>query len=205
MGSVFDNLRSTYTDMFEGTVGGPAAAGGILPAVAAATARDAYENAPADATPQVRYAAAKAAVAAHLAPISPLAAPALAHMFDAVHAQPPAPVTPATSTAKSVSDAASKTTALALGSISGTLKLSGPSLLGSAARTWFGLISAALAGGSVYVIFRLADDSQSHTGTAIYIGLAVAIFMALLTLLLCVTGYSNVNIEGARGNSGKAS
>jgi len=186
----------TYTDMFDKTVG--QSSSGVLPTAAAAAARAAFENQPADATPEDRYAAAKAAVTENLAPVTPLAAPALAHVFDAMHAQPPAPVTPHNSTAQSVSDAAKQTTALALGSLSGTLKLSGPSLLGSPARIVFGSLSAVIAGGSVYVIYRLAHDSHT-TGVAIYIALAVAIFMAMLTLLLCVTGYSNVNIEGSRG------
>lgn len=196
VGSVFDTLKMTYTDMFDKTVG--QSSSGVLPTAAAAAARAAFENQPADATPEDRYAAAKAAVTENLAPVTPLAAPALAHVFDAMHAQPPAPVTPHNSTAQSVSDAAKQTTALALGSLSGTLKLSGPSLLGSPARIVFGLVSAVIAGGSVYVIYRLAHDSHT-TGVAIYIALAVAIFMAMLTLLLCVTGYSNVNIEGSRG------
>ncbi len=198
MGNVFDNLKKSYGEMFQGTVG-PASAPAFT-ASAAAAAQAAYESQPAGTLPEVRYQAAKAAVADHLAPAAAVAAPAIEHIFDAVHAQPPAPVTPATSTAQSVKDAARQTATLALGSISGTLKLSGPSLLGTAARVWFGVASAVIAGGSVGTVFWLAD--HRHSGTVIYIALAIAIFMGMLTVLLCVTGYSNVNIQGSRGNSG---
>jgi hypothetical protein len=201
VGSVFDSLKTTYSQMFDGMIG--PASSGALSESAATAARDAYENA-AGATAEQKYAAAKQAVADVLAPVTPLAAPAVAHVFDAVHAQPPAPVTPETATARSVSDAARKTANLALGAISGTLKLSGPSLLGSWARVVFGVISAVVAGGSVYVIYRLADDSHSHPSAVVYVALAVAVFMAMLTLLLCVTGYSNVSIEGSRGGSSGA-
>jgi hypothetical protein len=202
VGSVFDNLKMTYSDMFDRTIG--PASDGALSASAATAAREAYVDQP-DGTPAAaRYAAAKTAVANHLAPMTPLAEPAVEQVFDAVHAQPPKPITADTATAQSVSDAARKTATLALGSISGTLKLSGPSLLGAPARVVFGILSALITGGAVYVLYRLADDSKSHPSTAVYIGLAIAIFMAMLTLLLCVTGYSNVNIEGSRG-SGKSS
>lgn len=202
VGSVFDNLKTTYSDMFDRMIG--PTSDGALSASAAAAATEAFVDEPPGTSAAGRYAAAKAAVANHLGPITPLATPAVQQVFDAVHAQPPKPVTPDTATAQSVSDAARKTANLALGSISGTLKLSGPSLLGSWARVVFGIISAIVAGGSVYVIYRLADDSQSHPSTAVYIALAIAIFMAMLTLLLCVTGYSNVSIEGSRG-AGKSS
>jgi hypothetical protein len=201
LGSVFDNLKTTYSDMFDRMIGPTSEA--ALSASAAAVARDAYVDQPEGTSASARYAAAKAAVANHVGAMTPLATPAVEQVFDAVHAQPPRPITPDTATAQSVSDAARKTATLSLGSVSGTLKLSGPSLLGAWARVVFGIISAIVAGGSVYVIYRLADDTKSHPSVGVYVALAIAIFMAMLTLLLCVTGYSNVNIEGSRG-SGKS-
>ena len=199
MGSVFDNLKTTYSDMFDRMIG--PTSDSALSASAAATAAEAYADQPPGTSAAARYAAAKSAVAGHLGSMTPLATPSVEQVFDAVHAQPPKPVTPDTATAQSVSDAARKTATLALGALSGTLKLSGPSLLGSWARVVFGIISAIVAGGCVYVIYRLADDTHSHPSTAVYVALAIAIFMAMLTLLLCVTGYSNVSIEGSRGKS----
>jgi hypothetical protein len=201
LGSVFDNLKTTYSDMFDRMIGPTSEA--ALSASAAAAARDAYVDQPEGTSATDRYKAAKEAVANHVGAMTPLATPAVEQVFDAVHAQPPRPITPDTATAQSVSDAARKTATLALGSVSGTLKLSGPSLLGVQARAVFGIVSAVVAGGSIYVIYRLADDTKSHPSTAVYVALAIAIFMSMLTLLLCVTGYSNVNIEGSRG-SGKS-
>jgi hypothetical protein len=195
MGSVFDSLRTTYSDMFDRMLGPKSYE--VLSDSAASVARDAYGKEQ-NATAGQKYAAAKVAVADLLAPMTPLTAPAVADVFDTVHAQPPAPVTPETSTARSVSDAARKTANLAPGGIRGTLRLSVPSQLGTWARVVFGVISAIVAGGSVYLIYRLADDSHSRPSAVVYAGLAIAILMAMLTLLFCVTGYSNVSIEGSR-------
>jgi hypothetical protein len=197
MGSVFDSVKTTYSTMFDGMVS-PRFSGPLTDSVAD-TAQDAYNAA--QGTAAQKYEAAKTAVADVLSPTSPLAAPTVAHVFDAVHSQQPPPVTPETSTAHSVADAARKTANLALGAVTGTLKLSGPSLLGTWARVFFGIVSALVAGGCAYLIYRLADDSHSHPSDVVYVALAVAIFMSMLTLLLCVTGYSNVSIEGTRGKS----
>jgi hypothetical protein len=197
MGSVFDSVKTTYSTMFDGMIG--QGASGALTDSAAAAAQAAYNEAEGAATD--KYAAAKAAVADVLGQTTPLAVPAVAHVFDAVHSQQPPPVTPETATAHSVADAARKTANLALGAVTGTLKLSGPSLLGTWARVFFGIVSALVAGGCAYLIYRLADDSHSHPSDVVYVALAVAIFMSMLTLLLCVTGYSNVSIEGSRGKS----
>lgn len=199
MGTVFDNVKPIYTEMFGNTVG--AASSQVSPA--AAVARQAYENQADGTVPAQRYDAAKTALVGNLAPMTPFAASTLRYMFDAVHAQTPGPVTPQASTADSVATAAQNVAASALGSISGTLKLSGPTLLGTNARVWFGIVSALIVGGSVGAVFWLADNDKA--GTAPYVALAIAIFLAMLTLLLCITGYSNVDIEGSRGDSSGSS
>jgi hypothetical protein len=199
MGNVFGDVKTTYTEMFEKTVG--AASAEVLPV--AATVRKAYENQAANTAAAQRYEAAKTALVDHLTPIAPFTATTLGHMFDVAHAQPPAPITPQTSTADSVAAAGQQVAAAALGSISGTLKLSGPTLLGTKARSWFGIVSAVIAGGSIAAVSLLANTGMA--GTAVYVALAIAIFLAMLTLLLCITGYANVDIEGSRGDSGASS
>jgi len=79
---------------------------------------------------------------------------------------------------------------------------------GEATSDYLALHGNAVAGVVEIAIFVAAVAVQFRTRRYVaaaywFLALAIAIFMAMLTLLLCVTGYSNVNIEGSRG-SGKS-